>query len=58
VKKTDASARDLAQEHATFLRAILALDGCDPSQPRVAPARAPSPEREAPPPEPREVGPS
>jgi hypothetical protein len=58
VKQNDGSGRDEAQEHATFLRAILSLDGGDPSLPRLFPPvvvkrkTAAGPRRDDPPPDP------
>jgi hypothetical protein len=51
VKTTDASGRDAAQQHATFLRAVLALDRSDPNLPQIVPPPAALPEGDAPAPQ-------
>ena len=47
MEKNDKKVPDPAQAHATFLRAVLALDSSDPNLPRFVPPRSDDPDTEA-----------
>lgn len=48
MKKDEKSVPDPAQVHATFLRAVLALDSSDPNLPRFVPPPSADPDGAAP----------